>query len=95
MAVSLRVSAVDDLKALAPIMYHAFAEFNLSIGVPPSVDFKTEEVAEELMRRIFQSPKSYGITALDKASGQPIGAAFLHLTGQRLKHLIFFLSNSF
>ncbi|XP_057865141.1 uncharacterized protein LOC131072869 isoform X2 [Cryptomeria japonica] len=83
----VRASAVEDVKALGPIMQRAYTEFNLSVGIPPSVDFETVEIAEEILHRIFLSPKSCGITALDKASGRPIGAAFLHFVGESLQQI--------
>ncbi|KAH9300483.1 hypothetical protein KI387_012066, partial [Taxus chinensis] len=83
----IRASVVEDEKELAPILCRAFTEFNLSVGIPPSTDFESIETAELFLHGIFQSSNSYGVTALDTASGQPIGAAFLHFTGETVQRI--------
>ncbi|KAH9300477.1 hypothetical protein KI387_012060, partial [Taxus chinensis] len=87
MTMEIRASVAEDEKELAPVMYRAFTEFNLSVGIPPSADFESVETAELFMHNIFQSSNNYGVTALDKASGRPIGAAFLNFIGESVQRI--------
>lgn len=81
----LRASVVGDEHILAPILCRAFTQFNISVGIPPHVDYDNVETSKKFLHGMLQSPISYGITAFDKASGLPIGAAFLNYTGETVQ----------
>jgi len=85
MDLELRASVAEDENDLAPIMHRAFSEFNISVGIPPDADFDNVEIAKNFLHGLLQSSNSYGITAFDKASGLPIGAAFLNFTGESVQ----------
>jgi len=85
MDLELRASVAGDEHGLAPILHRAFSQFNLSVGIPPHVDYGNVEIAKKVLHEMLQSPSSYGITAFDNASGLPIGAAFLNFTGESVQ----------
>lgn len=85
MDMELRASMAEDEHGLAPIMHRAFSQFNLSVGIPPRLDYDNVEIARKFLHGMLQSSSCYGVTAFDKASGLPIGAAFLSFTGESVQ----------
>lgn len=85
MDLELRVSVAEDEHALALILCRSFSHFNISVGIPARVDYGSVEKAQKSLHARFHCSSNYGITAFDKTSGRPVGAAFLNFPGESLQ----------